>query len=96
MREELEKLRNSFAMIDLMSSDSMQIRCLVLELKEISCRMEPDHHKMAHVHITYGNNSHAASYGIKDVQRIVVYPKSQCSSKDKDGQTDLHYPSNLK
>ncbi len=72
MKEELEKLQDEFAYIDMISrkSNSKYMEILLKELLPLQFRMEPDHHGAPHIHINYGKRKHVASYRVNDGVRV--------------------------
>lgn len=72
MKEELEKLQDQFAFIDLLSKSgkSGMIEILLKVFLPMEFRMEPDHHGAPHIHIKYEKINHAASYRINDGVRV--------------------------
>lgn len=74
MKEELGKLQDQFAFIDLTSKQGKSgvIEILLKKILQIEIRMEQDkNHKEPHVHINYGKEKHTASYRIVNGERIV-------------------------
>jgi len=56
MKQEIEKLQDQFALVDLMTRKSRSGLMEVLLKKNLPLefRMEPDHHGAPHIHISYG------------------------------------------
>ena len=74
MIEELKKLQDDLALVDLMTREKRGglLEVLLKDLQPLQMRMEQDkNHKMPHLHVSYGKNKHAASYGIQSGERIV-------------------------
>lgn len=72
MIEELKKLQDEFALIDLLSKqgNSSLYEILLKKLLPLEFRMEPDQHGAPHIHINYGKEKHTASYRINDAVRV--------------------------
>ena len=73
MEIELEKLKNSLDLTYLNSKPGMPklTEILLKSMPPLKFRMEQDsNHSAPHLHITYGKQNHAASYGINDGQRL--------------------------
>ena len=73
MEEELKKLQDSLAWTDLRIKKKMPglLEILVKKIEPIQFRMEQDkNHSTPHVHIKYGKQTHVASYGINNGQRL--------------------------
>jgi hypothetical protein len=74
MKNQLEKLQDKLALIDLMSRPRRgnYSELLIKELLPLEVRMEQDkNHKRPHVHINYGKQKHVASYAIDNGERLV-------------------------
>jgi hypothetical protein len=73
MQKELEELQDSLAMNDLLHKPGRTklTEILLKQMQPLQFRMEQDrNHSTPHLHITYGKQQHAASYGINDGQRL--------------------------
>ena len=71
---DLEKLQSEMALVDLFTTPKRGnlTEILLKNLQPLQMRMEQDkNHKMPHLHVSYGKNKHAASYGIQNGERIV-------------------------
>jgi Domain of unknown function (DUF4160) len=74
MLEELKKLQDDLAFVDLITraKRSGLLEVLLKNLQPLQMRMEQDkNHKMPHFHVSYGKNNHVASYSIQNGERIV-------------------------
>ena len=74
MEKEAKELQRGLATVDLMTRPSRGgqfTELLLLRMKRLEIRMQPDHHARAHVHIDYGKERHAASFAIDNGQRLV-------------------------
>ena len=93
MTEELKKLQDDMALIDLLTRniDSSMIEVLLKKMLPIQIRMEQDNnHSMPHVHITYNKDYHTASYSIEDGERIVGNLKNKYDKVVKSWITANH------
>lgn len=73
MIEEIEKLQDQLVLIDLNSKPGIRKLTEILLKKDepLQFRMEQDrNHATPHLHITFGKQNHAASYGINNGQRL--------------------------
>lgn len=78
MKEKLEKLQSKLALIDLLSSKTGDgLGILIMKDEPLQIRMEPDHHKTPHIHISYKKEYHKASYAIKDGKVLAGSLKSK-------------------
>ena len=71
MIDELKKLQNELAFLDLLGgrSDVMELKVFTLQPMKLKIYQEKKH-PMSHLHIDYGKNNHAASYSIQKGTRI--------------------------
>jgi len=86
MEEELKKLQDQFAFIDLMTRKGKDglIEILLKKMLPLEFRMEPDHHGAPHIHINYGKEKHSASYRINDGVRVAGDLKNKYDKTVKD------------
>jgi len=71
MNRELKELQDQFVLIDLMTKEvnSGLMEVLLKKMLPLEFRMEPDKHA-PHIHISYGNEKHTASYLINNGERV--------------------------
>lgn len=73
MLKEIEELQDKLVLNDLISKPGVRKLTEILLKKDepLQFRMEQDkNHATPHLHIKYGKQSHAASYGINDGNRL--------------------------
>lgn len=73
LNKELEELQSALRNRDLQSRPQRipgLLEILIFSKPELEFRIEPDHHKEAHFHLTIGKKPHAASIRIKDPKVI--------------------------
>ena len=69
-------LQSDLGLVDLMSSRSGRnhsgMELLVIKLSQLKLKIyQEDRHELPHIHVDYGNISHAASFGIDPAVRLV-------------------------
>ncbi len=73
MKEELKKLQDELATIDLFSSGENNSDFTGFKIKQfraIKIKMYPENHNLPHIHIDYGKEVHTGSYSIENCKRL--------------------------
>lgn len=77
LTSDIESLQNQLAQVDLLTTPSRSSRAgdislLLLKRGQLKFKMyqEPGH-SLPHIHIDYGRQNHAASYGIEPPSRLI-------------------------